>query len=1150
MNKKDNNHDYEIINLLEKDIFCYIYKVLNKSDNKCYILKKIAIPFLEIPKINKDKLSNIKNNHIVNYIGSFPDSKFKNYYNIVMDFCDDLSLGNFLNEQKKNNKYLKIEIIYHIFMNICLGIQELHKNNLIHGHLNPNNLFLTKDLIVKIGDLGLTQKLINFNASENKNQSTPYYLIPEITEGKQLDNKVDIWLLGCILYELSTLNKYPNNLDKSINIEYYGIELQNLINDLLNEKPNLRPDINQVLLIVDKYISKFNINIVKKQNIFYIFLENEVYEKYIIENSIKHPLEDYLNYISLWNKLINSELLNNKENSKDFCSLLDFLQFSFKSNSINDNKDDEKFINDNIYIAETINMKFLEIIMNKLNEKIKKERIIVYNQNKFKEKIQKIKNILISQKYLNNLKGKENNILIINRENIDNNRLINEFLNLQNLGLEDNNNESIDLKEYTGLRNNNKYKLFKIKGMLNNANNGIIDKLFNLDNPNSSMNCIWYCFQGQNIKEIDKKYIKALIILYNTYKIPIIFIYINKFNENKNDECQKEFKKYLNEIYFNDQNKVNEYLKNYINIDGNNYNSLDLNNLEKITLEEMKAKGFDPINREINQILINAIFDLNFPEFINKKLGEICISKNIRDYMNILFKIINNDIFDLNDENKNHNKKYLDDIYSSFNRLKYGLKEELKHKLELEKLRLDNQEMMTKYFFKKSEEYRIKINLNNYTKKVNELIYKKFNSYSDRIIQNLLNISFHLLVIQRIKETIKENFESYKTEIIKDIYDKFIKEQISQNDIIQNNNENINNIPNKNNINDNSSNKQNFIGPIRKRESLPNIRLKNLNININNYLSNKKKIYNNNKNNIITNNSKNKNNSSLKINKSVIGQNKNKLINEIPTNENIGSIGKIKTSMKNSSITPIIQNSKKIIHQKKNIIIPNILNNEKQIFQTIPVQINQNNINLKNRNPNYRSHQKLNNSKINNTSSKLGEREKNSINIYKSNKILECKKQLNFINETNNISKFTKIENIKKNQIYDFKNSNYDEQNPNLEFRINNKSNIINVTNIDNESQEQLELNLNKTEHNKIIFNNYKEIKNSKNENFDLFNYTSRNPTYNQYRNQPKKNKIKNIEIVYNKPIKMPIKIKPTIYEEVKINEPIEYCYATYSQNN
>ena len=150
----------------------------------------------------------------------------------------------------------------------------------------------------------------------------------------------------------------------------------------------------------------------------------------------------------MWNKLKNSELLNNKENSKDFCSLLDFLQFLFKSNSINDNKDDEKFINDNIYIAETINMKFLEIIMNKLNEKIKKERIIVYNQNKFKEKIQKIKNILISQKYLNNLKGKENNILIINRENIDNNRLINEFLNLQNLGLEENNNESIDLKEY------------------------------------------------------------------------------------------------------------------------------------------------------------------------------------------------------------------------------------------------------------------------------------------------------------------------------------------------------------------------------------------------------------------------------------------------------------------------------------------------------------------------------------------------------------------------------------------------------------------------------------------------------------------------------------------------------------------------------
>lgn len=34
---------------------------------------------------------------------------------------------------------------------------------------------------------------------------TPYYLSPEICEGRQYAKKSDVWALGCILYELCTL---------------------------------------------------------------------------------------------------------------------------------------------------------------------------------------------------------------------------------------------------------------------------------------------------------------------------------------------------------------------------------------------------------------------------------------------------------------------------------------------------------------------------------------------------------------------------------------------------------------------------------------------------------------------------------------------------------------------------------------------------------------------------------------------------------------------------------------------------------------------------------------------------------------------------------------------------------------------------------
>ena len=69
-------------------------------------------------------------------------------------------------------------------------------------------MFLAKDDIIKIGDLGVAKQLETSLKMANTVVGTPYYLSPELCEEKPYNNKSDIWSLGCVLYELCTL-KHP-----------------------------------------------------------------------------------------------------------------------------------------------------------------------------------------------------------------------------------------------------------------------------------------------------------------------------------------------------------------------------------------------------------------------------------------------------------------------------------------------------------------------------------------------------------------------------------------------------------------------------------------------------------------------------------------------------------------------------------------------------------------------------------------------------------------------------------------------------------------------------------------------------------------------------------------------------------------------------
>lgn len=102
---------------------------------------------------------------------------------------------------------------------------------------------------------------------------TPFFLSPEICQGEKYNYKTDIWMLGCVVYELCSLKK-PFTADnlvilmKNIVTEevppiptHYSEDMSSIVKLLMKKDQNERPFIREVLEhdIVQKKMKELNI---------------------------------------------------------------------------------------------------------------------------------------------------------------------------------------------------------------------------------------------------------------------------------------------------------------------------------------------------------------------------------------------------------------------------------------------------------------------------------------------------------------------------------------------------------------------------------------------------------------------------------------------------------------------------------------------------------------------------------------------------------------------------------------------------------------------------------------------------------------------------------------------------------------------------
>ncbi|CDW72535.1 protein kinase domain containing protein [Stylonychia lemnae] len=263
---------YKKIKLLGQGAFGKAFLVECQSDKTLAVIKQVDIGGMSM-KEREDTLKEAKILEVFNHPNIV---RFREVYKtkkgklcIVMDYADGGDLQKLI--QAQLGKAFSENQILDWFTQISLAMKHIHDRKILHRDIKCQNIFLTRSKMIKMGDFGIARVLNHTHEVARSMVGTPYYLSPEIIQGRPYSFKSDIWSLGVMFYELCALKPPFDGTNihflgmKIVKGEYpplpsqFSREIKNLIAQMLNLDVSKRITINQVLKtpIIARRIKQF-----------------------------------------------------------------------------------------------------------------------------------------------------------------------------------------------------------------------------------------------------------------------------------------------------------------------------------------------------------------------------------------------------------------------------------------------------------------------------------------------------------------------------------------------------------------------------------------------------------------------------------------------------------------------------------------------------------------------------------------------------------------------------------------------------------------------------------------------------------------------------------------------------------------------------
>jgi serine/threonine-protein kinase len=178
------------------------------NDRKTGAAVALKVPYLQIEsdiagfdRFRREEEIGLRLNHP--FILKIIPVETKSRPYIAMEYLE----GQTLSELLKNVRPLPEPDAVRIASRICEALEYMHKNNVVHRDLKPQNIMLCNDGTIRIMDFGIAKSLdsrrltfVGFTPA----MGTPDYMAPEQVRGSRGDQRTDIYSLGAILYEMVT----------------------------------------------------------------------------------------------------------------------------------------------------------------------------------------------------------------------------------------------------------------------------------------------------------------------------------------------------------------------------------------------------------------------------------------------------------------------------------------------------------------------------------------------------------------------------------------------------------------------------------------------------------------------------------------------------------------------------------------------------------------------------------------------------------------------------------------------------------------------------------------------------------------------------------------------------------------------------------